>query len=102
MLVVFTTAPNSEEANSLAAKIIEKKLAACVHVLPQMTSHYYWDGAIQKEPEHLVLIKTIDETFERLERFIKENHSYDVPEIVGLKAENVSAEYLSWLKGWLI
>ena len=101
MLVVFTTAPNYEEANSLAAKIIENKLAACVQVLPQMTSHYFWEGAIRKEPEHLLLIKTMEDKFDELEPFIKENHSYDVPEIVSIKAESVSAEYLSWLKDWL-
>jgi periplasmic divalent cation tolerance protein len=101
MLVVFTTAPNSEEANLLAAKIVEEKLAACVQVLPQIMSHYYWDGAMQKELENLLLIKTLEAKFDSLERFIKENHSYDVPEIVSVKAEDVSVEYLSWMKEYL-
>lgn len=101
MLVVFITTPNSDEANSLAEKIVRDKLAACVQVLPEITSHYYWDGAVQKESEHLLLIKTLEEKFDELQRLVKENHSYEVPEIVGISSENVSAEYLSWMKKYL-
>ena len=101
MLVVFTTAPNSEEANSLATRIVEEKLAACVQVLPPMTSHYSWNGAVQREPEHLLLIKTMEDNFEALAGFIKANHSYEVPEIVAIRSERVSDEYLAWMKGWL-
>jgi periplasmic divalent cation tolerance protein len=98
VLVVLTTAPNLEQANSLAAKIVEEKLAACVQVLPQMTSHYWWKGEVQNEPEHLILIKTVEERYEALEDFIKANHSYDVPEIVAVEAERVSETYLGWMK----
>ena len=51
-IVVMTTAPNIEEAESLAEKIVEAKLAACVQVLPEMKSFYFWEGAVKKEPEH--------------------------------------------------
>ena len=82
MLIVLTTTPNIEEAESLARKIIAAKLAACVQVLPPMTSFYFWEGAIQKESEHLLLIKTLSTKFAELEKFIQAHHSYDVPEIV--------------------
>jgi len=101
MLIVVTTSPSIEEAESLAQKIVEAKLAACVQILPQMRSVYFWEGSIQKEPEHLLLIKTLDEKYESLEMFIHANHSYDVPEIVAVKAEKVSESYLAWVSKYL-
>jgi periplasmic divalent cation tolerance protein len=101
MLIVLTTAPNIEEAEGLAEKIVEAKLAACVQVLPGMKSFYFWKGAVQKAPEHLLLIKTLPEKYELLQLFILENHSYDVPEIVALNASEVSETYLDWLNDYL-
>lgn len=101
MLIVLTTTPNLEEAESLAEKIVAERLAACVQVLPQMKSFYFWEGALQKESEHLLLIKTLDEKFAELEKFIRENHSYDVPEIVAIPSEKVSESYLAWMKDYL-
>jgi len=101
MLVILTTTPNIEEAESLAQKIVESKLAACVQIFPQMKSVYFWDGKIQTDAEHLLLIKTSDEKFDELEKFIKANHSYEVPEIVAISAEKVSASYLNWMNDCL-
>lgn len=86
-----------DAAESLAEKIVAEKLASCVQILPQMRSVYFWEGSIQSEAEHLLLIKTLEEKYERLEKFIVENHSYNVPEIVAVKAEKVSAAYLRWI-----
>jgi periplasmic divalent cation tolerance protein len=97
MLVVITTVGDAGEGESLARLIVEAKLAACVQILPKMTSVYFWEGKIQSEPEHLLLIKTLEEKFDELSLFIKQNHSYDVPEIVGVAAEKVSEGYLSWI-----
>ncbi len=101
MLVVLTTTPNDEEGETLARKIVEAKLAACVQVLPPMKSFYFWENAVQSETEHLLLIKTLPEKFADLDKFIKANHSYDVPEIVALRAEKVSENYLSWVEDYL-
>lgn len=101
MLIVLTTTPNIEEAENLAEKIVAEKLAACVQVLPAMKSFYFWGGEIQKDSENLLLIKTLDEKFDSLEKFIQSNHSYDVPEIVAIKAKNVSESYLGWLTEYL-
>lgn len=98
MLIIFTTVPNNEEAEILARKIIDAKLAACVQILPPMKSFYFWENAIQSDSEHLLLIKTRAKNYDELEKFIQTNHSYDVPEIVAVKAENVSDEYLNWMK----
>ena len=81
--------------------MVESRLAACVQILPQMTSVYIWEGKVQTEPEHLMLIKTLDEKFDDLQAFIIENHSYDVPEIVAIDAEKVSESYLSWLRDYI-
>lgn len=101
MLIVFTTTPNLQEAESLARQIVESKLAACVQVLPEMKSFYFWENEIQNEPEHLLLIKTLEEKYEELEKFIKANHSYDVPEIVAVSSEKISGDYLGWMENYL-
>lgn len=97
MLIVFTTFSKIEEADGLAEKLVEAKLAACVQILPPMTSVYVWEGKVQKESEHLLLIKTLPEKFDEVEKFITQHHSYDVPEIAAVDAANVSPAYRKWL-----
>ena len=97
MLIVMTTTPNAREAESLAEMIVSQKLAACVQILPSITSVYVWEGQVRREPEHLLLIKTLAEKYDELCDFIMANHSYDVPEIVAIDAEKVSEGYLAWI-----
>ena len=101
MIIVLTTTPNTEEAESLARKIVEARLAACVQVLPAMKSFYFWEGAVQADSEHLLLIKTLAEKFDELKDFIESNHSYSVPELVAIEAEKFSDNYFYWLKKYL-
>ncbi len=101
MLVVFTTTPNKDEAEALARKLVEQKLAGCVQIVPRITSFYQWEGEIQKDEECLLLIKTLPEKFSDLEAFIKANHSYSVPEIVAINSTEVSASYSKWLNDTL-
>jgi periplasmic divalent cation tolerance protein len=96
-IVVLTTVARAEEAETLARKIVEARLAACVQILPPMKSIYFWENEIQTDAEHLVLIKTLTAKYDELEKFIQTNHSYDVPEIVALAAEKVSESYLRFL-----
>ncbi len=100
-VVVVASVPNSEEAETMARKIIEAKFAACVQVLPPMKSFYFWENRIQADSEHLLLIKTLTEKYDELEKFIQTNHSYDVPEVVAFAAERVSESYLGWMKDYL-
>ena len=100
-IVVQTTAPNLEEAEILARKIVKARLAACVQILPPVTSIYFWENEIQKESEYLLLIKTLSAKFSELKEFIHANHSYEVPEIVALQASDVAEDYLAWMKGYL-
>jgi len=97
MLVVLTTVPNMNEGETLAEAVVTARFAACVQILPPMTSVYVWEGKLQKESEHLLLIKTLPEKWDELAAFITENHSYDVPEIVAIDAANVSEPYRAWL-----
>ena len=66
MLIVLTTVASRDEGEKLARLIVEEKLAACVQILPQMTSVYFWEGKVQSESEHLLLIKTLEENFDDL------------------------------------
>ena len=98
MLVVLTTTPDETQARELGQKIVEEKLAACVQIVPRVTSIYFWKGEVQNDSEYLLLIKTLEEKFEDLSEFIQTNHSYEVPEIVAIDAEKVSEAYLKWME----
>jgi len=102
MLIVLTTTSSFEEAEKLAERIVNDKLAACVQIIPQMTSVYFWEGKIAKEPEHLLLIKTLSEKFGEVETFLLHNHPYTVPEIVALSVKNVSESYREWMTKYLL
>jgi periplasmic divalent cation tolerance protein len=97
MMIVLTTVPNQTAGEELASKIVEARLAACVQVLPRMASIYIWKGAVVKDDEHLLLIKTLPEKFQDLSSFITSHHAYELPEIVGMDAAKVSAAYLGWM-----
>lgn len=96
--IVFTTALRAE-VEGLAEAIVASKLAACVQILPPMTSVYVWEGKLQKEQENLLLIKTLPEKYHELESFIISHHSYYVPEIVAVEASKISGPYLAWMQG---
>jgi periplasmic divalent cation tolerance protein len=66
-----------------------------------MTSFYFWEGEVQKEGEHLLLIKTIEARYDALMQFIRQNHSYEVPEIVALKSAEASRPYVEWLESYI-
>ena len=102
MLVVLTTAPNEAEGERLARKMVEEKLAACVQILPPIKSFYFWENGVENETEYLLLIKTLTEKFAELEKFIKDVHTYEVPEVVALRAEKVSERYSNWLTDYLL
>ena len=101
MLIVMTTCPALEAAEALGELIVEARLAACVQVLPRMTSIYWWEGEVQRESEYLLLIKTLPEKWDELRDFVAANHTYDVPEVVAVDVPNVSEPYRLWLESVL-
>jgi periplasmic divalent cation tolerance protein len=97
MLIVFTTCPNLQEAETLAEKLVDLRLAACVQIMPKMTSVYVWEGKLQRESEHLLLIKTLPEKWDELNDLIDKEHSYSVPEIAAIDVNHISETYFKWL-----
>lgn len=95
--IVLTTAPDRDVAERIARALVERKLAACVNVLPGVRSVYRWKGAVEEADEVLLLAKTAEDRVEELSRALSELHPYDVPECVVLEAGRVEATYLAWL-----
>jgi len=96
--LVLTTTKTHAEAERITKKIVGEKLAACVNVVPSISSTYRWKGKIERSREALLLIKTSDEKLDRLIKRIAKLHSYEVPEIIALPIERGLPEYLKWLK----
>ncbi|HQZ83218.1 MAG TPA: divalent-cation tolerance protein CutA [Pyrinomonadaceae bacterium] len=96
-IVVMTTVSEREAAELLASRLVEERLAACVQILPPMTSVYRWKGGIQRDTEHLLLIKTTEDKWESLSEFVHENHPYEVPELIAVEAAKIAPEYKKWL-----
>ena len=101
LLIALSTYPSSGAAEAVAQAVIEKRLGACVQILPGVTSFYPWAGKLEKETEVLLLIKTLDSQKEELSDFLKARHPYQVPEIIFLKADSVHEAYLEWLCNWV-
>ena len=95
--VVLSTASNDDEGRRLARALVERRLAACVNVVPGVRSVYVWQGEVCDEAEVLLVAKTRRERACDLARAIRELHSYDVPEIVALPAAFVDSDYAAWL-----
>jgi periplasmic divalent cation tolerance protein len=95
-IVVLCACPNQEEAASLARRLVERRLAACVTV-SSAHSFYRWQGAIESAEECLLLIKTLRGQFDLLRREIESVHSYQVPEVLALPVVAGSPNYLDWL-----
>ncbi len=96
-IVVLTTTETPSQAEQLAQLLVEAELAACVQILPPMTSIYRWQGKVERATETLLLIKTLQEKYSALEAAIKANHPYQTPEIIALPVEAGSEAYLDWL-----
>jgi len=95
--VVFCTAGSEAEASRIASALVERRLAACVNVVPGISSTYRWEGAVRTEAECLLLVKTRRDRFEEVRAAIRELHSYEVPEIVMLDITAGDAPYLAWI-----
>ncbi len=92
----MTTFANEADATKIINAVLESKLVACAQML-NIHSHYTWKGAIQHEPEILVMFKTTWKLYNALESKIKELHPYEVPEIIAMDIKNGSASYLNWI-----
>lgn len=94
--IIITTTDSEEEARSLSAKLVENGLAACVQV-SSITSFYNWKGQVNNDPEYKLLMKTRKELYPKAESFIRQNHSYEVPEIIEVPIRQGLDQYLGWI-----
>jgi periplasmic divalent cation tolerance protein len=97
-VLVLTTAGNEAEAQKIAQELVEKRLAACVNIVPRIQSLYRWEGKVETAEEHLLLIKTTRTRASKVQAAIRELHSYDLPEFIVISMEGGSAEYLKWIE----
>ncbi len=96
-IIVLVTASSLEEADGIATDLVGSMLAACVNVIPGVTSVYRWKGQLQRDPEWLLVIKSRRDVFDTLVERVQTLHSYDVPEIIALPLTDGSEAYLQWL-----
>jgi periplasmic divalent cation tolerance protein len=94
---VYTTWPSVVEAEQAGRAIVERRLAACVNIFPGMISHYWWEGALERGEEVVMIIKTRATLAEAVRQAVKEMHSYTTPAIVVLPLESVDQAYLGWM-----
>ena len=95
--IMLTTAGSQEEAGKIAYALVERRLAACVNIVPQIESVCRWQGKVETAQEWLLLIKTKAPLYERVRDAVKELHSYDLPECIMLEVTAGSQEYLAWI-----
>jgi periplasmic divalent cation tolerance protein len=96
-LLVYTTYPSIVEAEQAGRAVVAQRLAACVNILPGMVSHYWWQGAVERGEEVVMILKTRASLAARVCAAVKQGHSYTTPAIVVLPAERVDPDYLDWL-----
>ena len=97
-LLVLTTTGSEAEANKIARSLLEKRLAACVNIVPKVKSVYRWEGSIQESEELLLIVKTDQAHLEEARGLIRGLHSYALPEFVAVAIEAGSEEYLRWME----
>ena len=94
---VYTTYPSIVEAEQAGRALVERRLCACVNILPGMVSYYWWNGALERGEEAVMIIKTRASLSEQVSAAVKEMHSYSTPAILVLQIESVEQTYFDWL-----
>ena len=96
--IIMVTTPDAEVGERIGRTLVEERLAACVNVVPGVTSLYRWEGKVQRAGEVLLLVKTTVDAFERVRERVQELHPYEVPEIIDLSVRTGEARYLEWVR----
>lgn len=94
---VYVTSPDEEVAKTIGRGLVDKKLAACVNIIPKITSIYEWEGKINEDDEVMMMIKTRTSKIESLVNYVKANHPYSVCEVISVPITNGNAAYLKWI-----
>jgi periplasmic divalent cation tolerance protein len=96
-ILVLTTAGSKDEARKIGRALVERLLAACVNIVPQIGSIYRWEGKVEEAEEWLLIVKTTRAAFDRVREAILELHSYEVPECISVAIDEGSVGYLNWI-----
>ncbi|XP_028159722.1 protein CutA homolog [Ostrinia furnacalis] len=95
--VAYVTVPNTEVGKTIGHGLVKNKLAACVNIIPQVTSIYEWKDEINEDSEALLMIKTRTTQMDKLTDFVRANHPYEVCEVISLPIKNGNPPYLKWI-----
>ncbi len=98
IIVVLSTVPSREIGRELGRMLVGKRLAACVNIIPGLTSIYEWEGKLEEDSEELMVIKTTSKSLDSLISELSENHPYDVPEIIALPVKGGHSVYMDWIR----
>jgi periplasmic divalent cation tolerance protein len=101
-LLVLTTTGSETEARKIAEMLVERRLAACVNIIPRIHSVYRWQGEVEHAEEFLLVAKTVKKKEEELHAAIHELHSYELPECISIPIQGGSAAYLQWITESLV
>lgn len=96
-IVVFITAASRKQAEDIASKLIEKKLAACVNILEGVKSLFWWEGKVDRAKESLLIVKSRKDRLQKIIKLARALHSYDVPEVIALPIVGGYNAYLRWI-----
>ena len=96
-VLVYTTWPSIVEAERAGRAMVERRLAACVNILPGMVSHYWWEGKIERAEEVIMIVKTRATLADGVRAAVKELHTYTTPSIMVLPVEDVDPDYHAWI-----
>ena len=96
-IVVLATASTREEGRRIAQKLVEERLSACVNILGNVTSTFWWEEKVQEETEVLLICKTVRDKYSEIEMRVKELHSYAVPEVIAVPVIEGFEGYLNWV-----
>lgn len=96
-VVIFITTDKSEEAHTIAEALISNRKAACVNIVPGVSSYFWWEGKRESTQEYLLIAKTRASLLSQVIELIKKTHSYDVPEIIALPIIGGNRDYLEWI-----
>ena len=95
-LIAYCTCP-ADRAEEIARRLVERRVCACVNIVPGLRSVYLWKGSVEEDGEALLVIKTRNDRFEELERAVREVHPYEVFELIASRVERGNAAYLRWI-----
>ncbi|TAN70560.1 MAG: divalent-cation tolerance protein CutA [Methylobacter sp.] len=95
--IIFCTCPDKDTAEKIARLLVMNNEAACVNILPGITSIYAWKGRIESAQEHLLLIKAHKDHYQAIEITLRDHHPYELPEIIAVPIERGLPEYLHWI-----